>query len=253
MSKTSKQVPDTQFCTVDTTAGPIMVPYMIRRSPRSGRIYISLDGQNRVLITIPSRGTIKSALRFLDQCGDWLVEQLSRAPRPKSLLKYLQDKPYLTLHGKRVRVVFGYTNRCPYYVYRREAAEVVLHYDFHSINEARIREALKSLAKDCIRERIDFLCETRGIRPPKRVTVRDQSTLWGSCTSTQHISLNWRLILLPAKIQDYVILHELAHLKQMNHSYRFWNLLSSYDPDCENNDRKLNEVSRSIINLGKET
>lgn len=229
-----------------------MVPYLIRRSQRSRRIYVSLDGQNRVLLTIPERGTIKSALRFLDQCGDWLVEQLSRAPQPKSLLKYIQDKPYLTLNGKRVRVVFGYTNRCPYYVYRREASEVILHYDFHSINETRIREALKSLANDCLCERLNILCETKSICPPDRVTVRDQSTLWGSCSTTRRISLNWRLILLPARIQDYVILHELAHLKQMNHSNRFWKLLQSYDPHCISHDRKLNEVSRCVMNLGRE-
>jgi predicted metal-dependent hydrolase len=250
--KPSKQNAETHFCTVGTSTGPIMVPYHIRRSSRSRRIYINLDGQNHVLLTIPMRATIKAAMNFLAQCGDWLAEQMAHAPKPKSLLQYLQGKPYLTLLGKRTRVVFGYTNRCPYYVFKRDSGEVILHYDPYSIHEARIREALKSLARECLSERLHLLCETKGIKPPKRITVRDQSTLWGSCSTSRSISLNWRLILLPAAIQDYVILHELAHLREMNHSHRFWNLLNSYDSRSEEHDSKLSGLSRTIISLGQD-
>lgn len=228
-----------------------MIPYIIRRSLRSRRIYISLDEQNQALLTIPNRGTIKAALEFLDQCGDWLLEQMAKTPKPRSILEYLRDKPVLTLNGKRATVIFGFTNRCPYCEYNREANDVVLRYDPYAINEVRIREALKKLAKQCLCERLEYLCEQKSIEPPSRVTVRDQSSRWGSCSSSRGISLNWRLILLPIGMQDYVILHELAHLKEMNHSKNFWGLLNTYDPKSRHHDRRLNEVGRTIISLGQ--
>ena len=249
--KPSKESTEAQFCTVATEAGPIMVPYLIRRSHKSRRIYVSLDSQNRVLITIPQRGTIKAAMKFLSQCGDWVVEQMAKNPKPLTFLEFLQKKPYLSLFGKRFRVVFGYTNRCPYYQLKRNSQELVLHYDTYSIHDTRIREALKSLAKVCLKERLERLCEKKSIRPPQRVTVRNQSSIWGSCSPNRSISLNWRLILLTPDLQDYVILHELAHLKEMNHSARFWKLLQSYDSRSAAHDRKLNELSRRIFAIGR--
>ena len=249
--KRLKESPETAFCTVATETGPIMVPYLIRRSRKSRRIYVSVDSQNRVLLTIPQRGTIKAAMQFLSQCGDWVVEQMANTPKPQTLLEFLQKKPYLTLLGKRMRVVFGYTNRCPYYQLKRDTEEVILHYDPYHIHELRIREALKSLAKLCLTERLHWLCEKKSIRPPKRITVRNQSSIWGSCSANRSISLNWRLILLPPVLQDYVILHELAHLKEMNHSPRFWKLLQSYDSRSQAHDRKLNELSRRVFAIGQ--
>ena len=230
-----------------------MVPYLIRRSNRSRRIYISLDKQNQALLTIPVRGTIKAAIAFLDQCGDWLLEQMAKTPRPKSILEYLRDKPVLTLKGEKCQVTFAFTNRCPFCEYDRDKAEVVLRYDPHAIHEARIREALKALAKQCLTDRVHYLCDSKSIDPPSRVTIRDQSSRWGSCSSSRGISLNWRLILLPLGMQDYVILHELAHLKEMNHSKRFWGLLNSYDSRSKAHDRRLNEIGRAVISLGQTT
>ena len=242
---------ETKIHTVQTAEVPVMIPCRIRRSRRSRRIYISLDEQNQALLTIPMRGTIRGALEFLDQCGDWLLEQMAKTPKPKSILEYLRDKPTLTLNGKKCRVVFGFTNRCPFCEYKRDEDEVVLRYDPYAINEARIREALKKLAKQCLGERLHLLCEQKSIEAPSRVTVRDQSSRWGSCSSSRSISLNWRLILLGIGMQDYVILHELAHLKEMNHSKKFWGLLNSYDPRSKHHDRRLNDVGRSIISLGQ--
>ena len=246
-----KKDTETKFHTVQTAEGPVMIPYLIRRSSRSRRIYISLDEQNQALLTIPMRGTIKAALQFLDQCGDWLLEQMAKTPKPRSILEYLRDKPALTLNGKKCRVVFGFTNRCPFCEYDQDTCEVTLRYDPYAINELRIREALKKLAKQHLIERLFSLCVQKAIEPPSRVTVRDQSSRWGSCSSSRSISLNWRLILLSVGMQDYVILHELAHLKEMNHSKKFWGLLNTYDARSKHHDRLLNEVGRAIISLGQ--
>ena len=85
----------------------------------------------------------------------------------------------------------------------------------------------------------------------ERVTVRDQRSRWGSCSSKKCISLNWRLILVDPELQDYVILHELAHLTEMNHSGRFWDLLDSYDPLRPSHESALKEVTGIIMRVGR--
>jgi predicted metal-dependent hydrolase len=73
------------------------------------------------------------------------------------------------------------------------------------------------------------------------VTIRSQRTRWGSCSSRKTISLNWRLILTPDWVSDYVIYHELAHLSQMNHSKKFWDLVESYYPQYKKAEHWLTE------------
>ena len=66
-----------------------------------------------------------------------------------------------------------------------------------------------------------------------RVTIRDQRTRWGSCSSAGNLNFNWRLILAPPAVRDYVVVHELAHRSELNHSARFWRLVARYCPDYD--------------------
>jgi len=72
-----------------------------------------------------------------------------------------------------------------------------------------------------------------------KLTIRDQRTRWGSCSARGRISLNWRLIQMPDRVCDYVLLHELMHLKEANHSRRFWRLVASVCPDYQDSKRWL--------------
>jgi predicted metal-dependent hydrolase len=74
-----------------------------------------------------------------------------------------------------------------------------------------------------------------------RVTIRDQRSRWGSCSPNGNISLNWRLVLMPDHVRDYVILHELAHLRVPNHSRRFWRLMSELCPAWQDARRWLRD------------
>ena len=93
------------------------------------------------------------------------------------------------------------------------------------------RVALAREAKDRICARIEYFAPLLGDRRPGRVTIREQKTRWGSCSRKGNVNFNWKLIRAPEKALDYVVIHELCHLYEFNHSPRFWQLVASIQPD----------------------
>jgi len=80
----------------------------------------------------------------------------------------------------------------------------------------------------------------------RRITVRNQRSRWGSCSRRGTISLNWRLVQTPVFVRDYLVLHELAHLKEMNHSRRFWDEVARLCPGFREAERWLKQHSRLL-------
>ena len=75
-----------------------------------------------------------------------------------------------------------------------------------------------------------------------RITIRDQKTRWGSCSSRGNLNFNWRLLLMPERVMDYVIVHELAHRREMNHSAAFWQIVETYLPDYRERRQRLRRI-----------
>ena len=95
---------------------------------------------------------------------------------------------------------------------------------------AAIRSALSTRALERIRERLDVYRPRVGGQPG-RVTIREQKSRWGSCSSKHNLNFNWKLIMAPPEALDYVVIHELCHLHEFNHSPRFWALVEAQQPD----------------------
>ena len=79
-----------------------------------------------------------------------------------------------------------------------------------------------------------------------RVCIKDQRTLWGSCSTQGNLNFNWRVVMAPPDVLDYLVIHELAHLREMNHSRSFWREVSSFCPEYQSHRRWLREHSRSM-------
>ena len=95
---------------------------------------------------------------------------------------------------------------------------------------AAIRSALSALALRRIRERLEYYIPRVG-RRPGRVAIRDQKSRWGSCSQKENVNFNWKLIMAPPPALDYVVIHELCHLHEFNHSPRFWALVEAQMPE----------------------
>ena len=143
----------------------------------------------------------------------------------------------------------------------REEIERMLasHQDWLKKQLARIKMAEDSQVRITEETRQDGIERAKKLLPMKvayyagrmwvtwnRITIREQKTRWGSCSSKGNLNFNWKLMLMPENIIDYVVVHELAHRREMNHSSRFWEIVASQIPDYERRRKQLNELGMRL-------
>ena len=117
---------------------------------------------------------------------------------------------------------------------------------FIANNKTQLQKLYRYLARNYLAKRLKELSKYTNI-PYEKMRLSSAHTRWGSCSSNGTISLNWKLIMAPAGIIDYVIIHELCHVKHMNHSKLFWQLVTHYLPDCKERRKWLRQNSNKLV------
>ena len=103
----------------------------------------------------------------------------------------------------------------------------------------------RNLAREVLGARTGYYARKMGVTYG-RISIREQKTRWGSCSSAGNLNFNWKLVLMPPELLDYVVVHELAHRKEMNHSPRFWTIVEKELPDYCNRREKLKILGRQL-------
>jgi predicted metal-dependent hydrolase len=216
--------------------------YRIRRSDRARHARIVIDAEG-VEVVVPRRMALRHVEPFVNEKRPWIERTLRRyqdAVIDGDVRIDLRDggeAPYL---GEQldldVRVEFGRTRP---HVRRRGD---VLTVKVATRGREAIREALERWyrreARHEVEHRLDDAVARAGTSY-SRLTIRQQRTRWASCSSNGSMSFNWRLLLAPPEILDYVVEHEVAHLEVLDHSPRFWRLVRSRVPDYKQHERWL--------------
>lgn len=114
----------------------------------------------------------------------------------------------------------------------------------HVITEQERADGIQKALK-IFPERTAFFAERMGV-DYGRITVREQKTRWGSCSQKGNLNFNWKLVLMPQEILDYVVVHELAHRKEMNHSARFWAIVKQELPDYQKRRNELKKLGQLL-------
>ena len=211
--------------------------YTIRRSSRARRVRVTVSGAGEVVVTLPQRAAERRAAEAVRELRPWIDRR--RAALLHAAAEVAREPGTLPYLGATLRLVpeVGRTR-----VHRRGDALLVPPGDATEAIERWYRRR----ARAEIGPRLDAATARAGTGY-RGLTIRGQRTRWASCSSNGAMSFNWRLLLAPGAVLDYVIEHEVCHLEVMDHSPRFWALLESRAPDWREHADWLRRYGSTLV------
>ena len=208
--------------------GSHSVTVVFVRNARARRYILRVDPTGAVRVTLPSRGSQTEAWNFARRNSAWINERIEQ---------HLAQPPRSAIWGHGTELLFR--GDLVQLVISANPSSKTVEFADHRIDvslEADVRRAVEqhlwNLARRELPARTAELAAQHDLKV-SRITVRNQRSRWGSCSRRGTISLNWRLIQATAYVRDYIILHELMHLREHNHSTRFWKQVETVCPDYQ--------------------
>ena len=205
---------------------------------------LRVNDNAEVVVRIPLRCSVREALDFVERSAPWLLTQLKSAQCRLSARRSITDGDSLPLLDERLCLRLHMASRN---TTKRAGDELHVHSTSHERSElATLLEGwYRRQAKAYMDKRLAEFGEQFGLQV-KSLSIRNQKTLWGSCTARGAITMNWRLMLAPAAIVDYVLAHELCHLRHLNHSAQFWGLVEQIIPDYRSRRALLRQMQATL-------
>jgi predicted metal-dependent hydrolase len=231
---------DLPFLRADPATGPLQVDFIRARRARRYILRVRPDGTVRV--TIPRGGSRREAEEFLFRQRRWVERERLRVVRQYAPAVWREGDEIL-LRGAHVTLALVSSGAGTWLCYgdrRIPCSSPAV--DLRPLVEADLRE----IARRELTPRLTELAAANGLRVA-RITIRNQRSRWGSCSRNGAIALNFRLVQAPPDVRDYVLLHELTHLRQQNHSRVFWRLVEQVCPRFRDAERWLRSEGKSLF------
>lgn len=225
------------------TVGDVTVTYDVRVSEQATQPRIDV-GIHGVTVVLPTESTEDPDALIIDNV-EWILDKQTTYEEylnaaPDRVFEEGESFPYL---GEDYELV----------VEQRSASQMEdgsIRLAKHHVKQTSIKQALRQFyrrkAREVIEDKIDHYADEMGVTYD-RLEIRNQRTKWGSCSSSGTLGINWRLIMAPEEIIDYVIVHELAHLEEANHTKQFWSVVATYDSEYEEHAEWLEANSTQLI------
>jgi predicted metal-dependent hydrolase len=214
------------------------LPYRVRRSDRARRVRVSVDARGDVEVVLPRRAPQRSAAAAVVELRPWIERRRAAAGAVRAAIAARGAAvPYLGRELE-LRAEDGRTR-----VHRR--GDVLLVPAGDGAPAAIERWYRRAAARE-IGPRLDAAVAALGTTYTK-LAIRNQRTRWGSCSGTGAMSFNWRLLLAPESVLDYVVWHEACHLCVMDHSPEFWALVGRHRPGYDADQRWLRRHGSTLV------
>lgn len=223
----------------ETMLGSRCVPYRVIRSRRARQVRLRLLSGGTVEIVVPPRIRVPAVAEILRAKQGWIERQLDRLhalpPSRPDAVEFL---------GTEYAVI---VQRRPGRTGRILMEECTLRLDVPDEIEVApiIEKFLRQRARVILFERAQAWADVMQVEY-RRLSVRDQRTRWGSCSVNGGLNFSWRLVMAPLPVLDYVVVHELMHLREMNHGRRFWEGVATYCPEYQEHRAWLKENGASL-------
>lgn len=223
---------------IDLAAGAVNV--VVSQNARAKHYRLSLHPKKGVVLTVPKRGNWRDAQDFLHRHQDWLNQRIDQIEAPTLIVPEMDLPLRGTLHNLvRTGQLRGLVQHDPV-TQRIEVPGAPEHF------ARKLGDWLKNQARQDLEQQVQIHARRLNLAP-KGITIRDQTSRWGSCSSSGQLNFSWRLVLAPPYVLDYVAAHEVAHLREMNHSPRFWRTVKETLPDMKRGHDWLKVHGRELM------
>ncbi len=220
----------------------------IRKSRRSKNISISIRPQKGVTVSVPYYVSFKYGLKILEQKREWIEKQLPKVREIEQNAFYFNENTNFNTQNRKLKIsthrsdkIETVVNGSLTQIFYPEKADVRKK-EIQDILKKIVIKTLRKEAKEYLPLRTDQIAKKLNFKY-NRIFIKNNKTLWGSCSAKNNINLNLHLILLPSYLIDYVIVHELCHTIEKNHGGRFWRLMDSILGDSKKLSKELKQFS----------
>lgn len=205
--------------------------YRVRRSAsaKRRRLQVSPGGVVVTLLKYEDDGT---AVELMRNNASWVLQELRALKRRAKAFSPILSRPSVLFRGTQMLVSVDKMSRAGAPIAEIKDAKIVI----HALPRASPSRTLERWLRESARRDITSVVEQRSIEMgvrPNQIFMRSQRTKWGNCSRLRNLSFNWRLIMAPPGVLDYLVVHELAHLKEMSHSPQFWLIVQQACPGFE--------------------
>jgi predicted metal-dependent hydrolase len=210
------------------------IDYSVRRSDRARRVRVVVEPSGNVEVVLPRRAAQREAAAAVAELRPWIERRLAETEAAREAIAARGSRlPYL---GETLR-----PRREPGRTRAHRRGDMLLYGD-----RMQIERWYRRMARGEVVPLLDEAVAALGVDYAS-VRIANQRTRWGSCSTTGAMSFNWRLLLAPPEILDYVVWHEACHLVHMDHSRRFWSLLERHRPDYRTPRRWLRDNGATLV------
>jgi predicted metal-dependent hydrolase len=208
------------------------VSYILKRSLRARLIWLNIKRQTGLTVTVPRCYNLNNLPGYLKSNSLWILRNLVKfcGDKPVSPVVPVQPSNTISYLGKCLTVTQDQnSHRVPSVKLQQDKLIVNFSLPGEPVSSEKLDQWLKTQATKVIKKKVNSFSQQMEL-VYNRVVIRDQKSRWGSCSCRRNLNFNWRLIKAPEPVLDYVIIHELCHLKEMSHSKAFWAMVAQYCP-----------------------
>lgn len=240
---------DTELC---LNIGNTAIPYTLSDSKKTKHIKLVVD-INGLRVVKPPRAKIEEVEKLLKAKSNWIYKHYMDFQTMK-VDKYKRDwesGERVLYRGNNYNIrIIPHKEQITRINFNGERFEILVNEtatenDRKTLIENAFRNWYMRIAYDALKERLDYFCKITGLTY-NTMKIKEQKTRWGSCSKKGNLNFNWKLIMSPQWVIDYVVVHEICHLRYLNHSKQYWELVSLYMPNYKNAQEWLKKNGKDL-------